>query len=198
MMTDAGGDEHAEQQAVEQTVEEVAAEADAELRTHTGMRERWRLAGQRRAGGGGGGGGGRALMAGRPQALIDDGVHHLVVPGLLLAVPQHPEVAEEAEELGEDAADLTAEHPAGADAAAGAHVDDAHAGGLLAPALAGGDLLAVDHPEGDGAGGAEVTMMAQPAPVGTSHRPGSSLTVQASISVGTAKNAMMAGTANTS
>src|SRR5829696_7062928 len=79
----------------------------------------------------------------------DDVTGGLVVPALLLLVPQHPEVAQEERDGGDDADEVAHERAAVADrAAAAAEVVDADAERLLADGLAGRTALEV-HVVGD-------------------------------------------------
>src|SRR5919204_5079935 len=73
----------------------------------------------------------------------DDVVRELVVPGLLLLVPEHPEVAEEARDRRHVAADPADERAPVADRAAGPEVDHADAHRLLPHGLARGAALEV-------------------------------------------------------
>src|ERR671932_496515 len=73
----------------------------------------------------------------------DDVVRELVVPGLLLLVPEHPEVAEQAGDRRDVAADPADERAPVADRAAGPEVDHADAHCLLPQRLAGGAALEV-------------------------------------------------------
>ena len=59
------------------------------------------------------------------------------MPGLLLLVPEHPEVAEEERDRRDDPADVAEERAAVADRAAAAEIDDADPERLLAEGLAG-------------------------------------------------------------
>src|SRR5207237_9604043 len=67
----------------------------------------------------------------------------LVVPRLLLPVPEHPPVAEVAEERGEDPRELPAERAQVAEPAAGREIDHADAEQLLPDRLARGASLEV-------------------------------------------------------
>src|SRR2546421_233759 len=73
----------------------------------------------------------------------DDRRRDLVVPGLLLLVPEHPEVAEEAHDPGQDAPDPADERAAVADRPAGREVDHSDVQQLLADRLAGGTAFEV-------------------------------------------------------
>src|SRR4028119_2242762 len=72
-----------------------------------------------------------------------DGARHLVVPRLLLLVPQHPEVAQQQHDGGDEAADVADERAGGADRSAAREIDDADPERLLADRLAGGAALEV-------------------------------------------------------
>src|SRR5438128_709080 len=79
----------------------------------------------------------------------DDVVGELVVPGLLLAIPEHPEVAEETRDRGDVPADPADERAPVADRAAGSEVHHADAHRLLPDCLPGRTALEVGQ-VGDG------------------------------------------------
>src|ERR671930_2094293 len=85
----------------------------------------------------------RPILDGIGGLRDDDVVRELVVPGLLLLVPEHPEVAEEAGDRRDVAADPADERPSVADRAAGPEVDDPDPHRLLPHRLAGGAALEV-------------------------------------------------------
>src|SRR5919198_2969455 len=91
----------------------------------------------------------RPILDGIGGLRDDDVVRELVVPGLLLLVPEHPEVAEEAGDGRDVATDPADERGPVADRAAGAEVDHADAHRLLPDRLAGGAALEVGQ-VGDG------------------------------------------------
>src|SRR5215218_9551475 len=71
------------------------------------------------------------------SGLLDDHVgDDLVVPALVLVVPEHPEVAKEAEELRQDASEVPADRPTGADLRARVDIDDPQVHRPLAHRLA--------------------------------------------------------------
>src|SRR5215469_3817499 len=74
----------------------------------------------------------------------DDVVRRLVVPALLLLVPEHPEVAEVTEEARDEADDESHERPAVADVSAGVEVDHTDPQYSLAEGLAGRAALEID------------------------------------------------------
>src|SRR5438552_9891458 len=85
----------------------------------------------------------RPVLHGIGRGRHDNRRRDLVVPGLLLLVPEHPEVAEEAHDPGEDAPDPADERAAVADRPAGGEVDHADVQQLLADRLAGGAAFKV-------------------------------------------------------
>src|SRR5256714_7718820 len=85
----------------------------------------------------------RPVLHGIGRRRHDDRRRDLVVPRLLLLVPEHPEVAEEAHDPGQDAPDPADERAAVADRPAGREVDHSDVQQLLADRLAGGTAFEV-------------------------------------------------------
>src|SRR6266480_2088132 len=82
----------------------------------------------------------------------DDVVRELVVPALALLVPEHPEVAEEAWNRGDDASEVADHGAPEADTGSGAEVDYPDAEQLLAdrlPGVAALEVAVVGDPDGN-------------------------------------------------